>query len=219
MQPQDILDRYRHLRAISTRHHSGALDHLARPAILGRAKDLGLADGSAIVAGSEEEMTLIFDLAIHTVRQGRSRAIDRYAKVVALPAGTDEARVLEAMRQAKFSIWRIERHHDAAGLIVLDVLRGGETWLVDEGLTVSAEPGMAFASRLFWPADFAVTCGIVVPIDVEILQEALFGANWLRYDALGKAADDPRLATALYRGAIEAGMMDDIEFREPGIAA
>jgi hypothetical protein len=50
----EILDRFHQLRAISTCRYSGALDCLARPAILEQ----------ALVAESEEEMTLLFDLAI-----------------------------------------------------------------------------------------------------------------------------------------------------------
>jgi hypothetical protein len=100
----EILDRYRNLRAISTRHHSAALDYLARPAILEQAKHLGLAYGRALFADSEEEMTLIFDLAIHTAKPGRSRAIDRYAKVAVLAPGSDEVHMLEAMREARFSV-------------------------------------------------------------------------------------------------------------------
>ncbi len=138
----EILDRYHQLRAISTRHHSGALDCLARPAILEQAKHLGLAYGQALVAESEEEMTLLFDLAIHTAKPGRSRAIDRYAKSVALQPGSDEELTLEAMRRAKFSLWRVDRRHEAAGVIVADLLRNSETWLVDEGLAFTAEPGM-----------------------------------------------------------------------------
>jgi hypothetical protein len=45
----------------------------------------------ALLVGREEEMTLIFDLAIHTVRQGRSRTIDRYAKAAPPVPGSDEA--------------------------------------------------------------------------------------------------------------------------------
>ena len=92
MQRNEILNRYRHLRAISTRHHGATLDRVARPAILERAKHLGLAYGQTLVAESEEAMTLIFDLAIHTAKSGRSRAIDRYAKAVALSLDPDEAR-------------------------------------------------------------------------------------------------------------------------------
>jgi hypothetical protein len=79
MQQRDILEHYRHLREISTRHQSAALARLAEPTLLEQAKHLGLAYGRALIADSEEEMTLIFDLAIHSAKPGRSRAIDRYA--------------------------------------------------------------------------------------------------------------------------------------------
>jgi hypothetical protein len=220
MQREDILDRYRHLRAISTRHHSAALGCLARPAILQQAKRLGLAYAQALVAESEEEMTLIFDLAIHTAKLGRSRAIDRYAKAVPLSGGSDEARALDAICGARFSVWRIERHHEIAGLIVTDVLRDSKTWLVDEALTISAQPGLAFAGRLCWPAEFAMTCGVVVPVDAEILEDVMLDSPaWLRNADPHQLADDPRFAAAIYRSAIDAGIMDCVEFKEPANAA
>lgn len=45
MPDTELFNRYRCLRAISTRHHSGALGCLARPAILEQARHLGLAYG------------------------------------------------------------------------------------------------------------------------------------------------------------------------------
>jgi hypothetical protein len=136
--------------------------------MLEQAKHLGLAWGQILCAESEAEMTLLFDLAIHTAKPGRSRAIDRYAKSVSLQSGSDEALTLEAMRRARFSVWRIERQHETAGAIVTDLLRDNETWLVDEGLALSAELGMTLASGLCWPADFAMTCGVIVPVDAEL---------------------------------------------------
>jgi hypothetical protein len=74
---EEILDHYRRLRAISTRHHSAALEFVSRQAILEHAKRLGLAMGRMLLAESEEEMTLAFDLALYTAKDGRSRALDR----------------------------------------------------------------------------------------------------------------------------------------------
>jgi hypothetical protein len=220
MQREEILDRYHHLRAISTRHHSAALDCLARSAILERAKLLGLVYGQALVAESEEEMTLIFDLAVHTAKPGRSRAIDRYAKAAALSSGCNEARTLGAICQARFSVWRIKRHHEVAGVIVTDVLRDSETWLVDEALTMCAQPGLAFASRLCWPAEFAMTCGVVVPVDAELLEDVVVDSTtWLRHGEPNQWADDPRFAAAIYRTAIDAGIMESVEFKETTTAA
>lgn len=219
MPDTEVLDRYRCLRAISTRHHSGALGCLARPAILEQARHLGLAYGRTLVAESEEEMTLLFDLAIYTAKLGRSRAIDRYAKSVTVQPGSDEALTLEAMRQARFSLWRVERQHEAAGVIVADVLRNSETWLLDEGLTFSANPGMTVASRLCWPAKFAMTCGVIVPVNVELIEDALYdSAAWLSSADPQRLADDPRFATAIYRIAIATGIMDNVVLQEPAMA-
>ena len=85
MTRDQILQRYRHLRAISTGHHSDALKFLSRQALLEHAKRLGLATGGMLVAESEAEMTLVFDLALYTAKEGRSRALDRYARATPLP--------------------------------------------------------------------------------------------------------------------------------------
>jgi hypothetical protein len=71
MTRDQILERYRHLRAISTGHHSGALKFLPRQALLEHAKRLGLATGGMLVAESEAEMTLVFDLALYTAKEGQ----------------------------------------------------------------------------------------------------------------------------------------------------
>ncbi|MFZ0457280.1 MAG: hypothetical protein WAM17_02320, partial [Rhodoplanes sp.] len=47
----------------------------SRDAILHQARRLGLADGKVLILDSMDELTLAFDLAIHTAPAGRSRAI------------------------------------------------------------------------------------------------------------------------------------------------
>ena len=89
---------------------------------------LGLAQRQMLVAESEEEMALVFDLALYTAREGRSRALDRYARAAQLPPGSDEALMLEAMRHARFSVRRIEHRHETAGLVATDVVREVQDW-------------------------------------------------------------------------------------------
>ena len=177
MTRDQILERYRHLRAISTGHHSGALKFLPRQALLEHAKRLGLAIGGMLVAESEAEMTLVFDLALYTAKERRSRALDRYARATPLPPGSDAARMLEAMRHARFSVWRINRRHETAGLIITDVLREAELWLMDEQLEASAPEGLSFAGRICEPDRFA---------------------------------QDPRFAIAIYRAAIDSGILNNV---------
>jgi hypothetical protein len=210
MTRDEVLQRYRHLRLISIGHHSGALKFLSRQAVLEHAKRLGLATGGMLVAESEAEMTLVFDLALYTAKERRSRALDRYARATPLPPGSDAARVLEAMRHARFSVWRINRRHETTGLIITDVLRETELWLVDEQLEASAPEGLCFAGRICQPDDFAMSCGVVVPVYRELLEEVTLDMlAWRRGDP-ERVAEDPRFALAIYRAAIDSGILNNV---------
>ncbi len=124
MSRDEILARYRQLRAISTRHHTEALKFLSQSALLEQARQLGLAMGKTLVAEGMDELTLAIDLVIFTARPGHSRAIDRYAaRAAQLQPGSSELGVLEAMRRARFSVWRVERRHVTNGKILQDLMR------------------------------------------------------------------------------------------------
>ena len=214
MSRDEILARCRHRRAIATRHHTEALQFLSRSALLEQARQLGLATGKTLVAESVDEFTLVFDLAIYTTRPGHSRAIDRYARAVQLQPGSDELVMLEAMRQARFSVWRVERRHEVVGLIVQDLLRQDEAWLVDEAMERSAPEGMTMAMRLCTPDTFTMTSGIIVPVDREVLEE-VFDEVLPRVRGLpDQVANDRRFATAIYRTAVVRGLMERIGFEE-----
>ena len=210
MTRDQILQRYRHLRVISTGHHSGALKFLSQQALLEHAKRLGLATGSMLVAESEAEMTLVFDLALHTAKERRSRALDRYARATPLPPGSDAARVLEAMRHARFSVWHIKQRHETAGLIITDVLREAEVWLMDEQLEASASEGLSFAGRLCEPDRFAMSCGVVVPVYREMMEEVALDMLAQRRSDPERVSQDPRFAIAIYRAAIDHGSLNNV---------
>jgi hypothetical protein len=213
MTRKDVLARYRHLRAIAMRHNSAALGFVSRQAVLETAKRLGLAEeGRMLVAGSQEEMTLVFDLNLHAAKETRSRALDRYARATPLPPGSDEMRMLDAMRHARFSIWRVERRHETAGLVIRDVLREAEEWLIDEKLEASAPENMAFAGRVCEPDSFAMTCGVIVPVTHDLIEGVTLDTlAWRRSDP-GQVAQDPRFATAIYRAALDSGIMDHVAY-------
>jgi hypothetical protein len=210
MTRDQILERYRHLRAISTDHHSGALKFHSRQALLDHAKRLGLAIGGMLVAESEVEMTLVFDLALYTAKEGRSRALDRYARATPLSPGSDAARMLEAMRHARFSVWRIKQRHETAGLIIADVLREAELWLVDEQLEASASEGLSFAGRICEPDHFAMSCGVVVPVYREMMEEVAIEMLAQQRGNPERVSQDPRFAIAIYRAAIDHGVLNNV---------
>jgi hypothetical protein len=212
----EVLARYHHLREISKRHHSEAMAFLSKDAIVHHARRLGLADGKNLIQCGMNELTLAIDLAIHTASAGRSRAIDRYARSAQLAPGSDEALVLEAMCKARFAVVLMQRRHHAAGVIVTDLFRKTELWLLDEGLEKSLPEGTAYATRYFTPDCFSMTAGVGMPVDLVLLTSALGSApRLLRSRSRAEAVEDRRFAEALYRVAIADGIMARVAYEDP----
>ena len=53
------------------------------------------------------------------------------------------------MCNARFALLSVERRHSSAGLILTDVVREIDLWLMDEGLEISLSEGSEFATRYF----------------------------------------------------------------------
>jgi hypothetical protein len=215
MSREEVLTRYRRLREISKRHQTEAVRYVPHSALLDQARRIGLAVGKTLVAESMDELTLAFDLALYTAPPGRSRGIERYARSAAVPAGSDDEVVLQAMRQARFSVWQVERRHEAVGLVVQDLIRENSLWLVDESLEQTAPEGMSVAMRVIMPEAFAMTCGVIVPVDAMLLDEVfeeVLGRIRGKADAI---ANDRRFATTIYRMAVLEGLMDQVGFVDP----
>lgn len=211
----ELIERYRKLRQISASHNTAAMAYAAGPAVLDRARRLGLGNRRFTFDMTDEEDTLVSDLVVYAAVEGRSRAIDRYAKAAALDPASDEGRTLAAMRQARFSVWQVRRRHETAGLILLDTARETETWLMDLNFEASAPLGASFAGRLFELDGFAMSCGAIVPLDSEMLEDALMS---LPVTGAGPDAlmEDIRTASAIYRAAITEGLMGQVRFRPAG---
>ena len=110
-----------------------------------------------------DEMTYLMDLAVYTAPAGRTRAIERYARSVQFAEGSDEALMLEAMCNDRFTIAIARRRHETAGLILTDTVRNADIWLMDEGLEQSFPDGAAIATRYYTLDRFAMTAGVGVP--------------------------------------------------------
>jgi hypothetical protein len=80
--------------------------------------------------------------------------------------------VLTATRNARFTIWEVERRHSIAGLHVVDVATRDTLWLIDESFEASCRPGHVCASRLIAVDDFVMAAGAFVPVDATVLMEA-----------------------------------------------
>jgi hypothetical protein len=213
----EVLARYRHLREISKRHLSDAMKFLSQDALMHHARRLGLTLGKTLILDNMDELTLAVDLAIHTAPDGRSRAIDRYARSARCAPGSDEALMLAAMRNERFAVIVVQSRHPSVGLIVKDVFRNSEFWLVDEGLEISLPAGAVFATRCYAPDRFVMTAGVGMPVDLGLLVSAVEAAPQLLRKSRVEVIDDRRFAEAVYRAAIADGILEGVAFQEvPG---
>lgn len=210
---RDVRRYYRHLRAICTQHHTAVIPFISQAAFLEQAKRLRLTTDGVFIANSTEALTLVYDLATYVAKPGRSRAIERYARTMHLLPESDEIKVLTAMCRAQFSIWRIEHRHHIYGLVVTDLLRQNEIWLIDESMTASVRNGVRFAGRLCHLEHFAITNGVAVPAVGASMEQAIA-------DAIARGSKDPNhasetanFAADIYRAALDNGAIDRVLFR------
>lgn len=179
-----------------------------------QARRLGAARGRTLTLGSEDELTFVFDLMLYASQGGRKRPLDRYAASQRLEQNSDEARVLSAMLAARFVLIRVERRHPEAGLIVRDLMREQEFWLVDQGLEATAPPGIQLATRVYSPDDFHMAAGVFVPLEGALLRGALERRPLLLRMHPDEAVEDRRFAEAIYREAIRSGVTDRVRFQD-----
>ena len=210
----ELLIRYRRLREIGKRHHSAMLKLLTKDAVTSQARRLGLAQGKMLVLDSVEDLNLVFDLLMYTSQMQRPRALDRYLKSVKLTPEIDEALLLEAMRCAKFSIISCVRHHPAAGLIVKDLFRGIEYWLMDESLEISLPGGAMLATRLYSLDGFTMTAGVAVPLDMALIEQVLADAPQLLRKSPEAIINNRRFAELIYRTAVVSGIMEEVGYQD-----
>jgi hypothetical protein len=150
-----VLARYRRYRDIRMDIQTTALVNIPGSSFLAYAKQIGLSDGKVLFTDDEVELTLAFDLALYTAKAGRTRAIDRCAQRRLPASKPDGALVLQGLQASRFSVFRVLDRCEPAGVLLEDLMRGGATSLLDEGLEQTAEPGEVFAMRVAPIEEFA----------------------------------------------------------------
>jgi hypothetical protein len=206
-----ILGRYRRYSDFRKDIQSAALGNVSESSFLAYARRIGVSDGKVLFA-DESELTLVYDLALYAAQPGRTRAIDRCARKRLTAAQPDEALVLQALQASRFSIFRVIGRSEPAGVLLEDLMRGGTVPLLDQGLERSARPDNVFAMRVAPIEDFVITCGAIVPMDLDTFGGII--AFLTDGDAeLAALADRWRFAASLYELAIRLELMSSIIYR------
>ena len=209
-----LLERYRHLRKLNQRHHSQIIKLITGDAFLSQARRLGMARGKQVILDRPDDTNFVFDLLIYTSTKDRSRAIDRYIRSVQFASDSDERLMAGAMQNDRFAVVRCEGRHPQMGLILRDICRGVDFWLMDEGLENSLPIGAMMATRVYAVEHFHMTAGVLVPLDMDFLQEILMQTPQLMRKPPIELVDDRRFAEAIYKAAFAEGRFNQIAYTE-----
>ncbi len=241
-------ERYRRLAAARARILQAAAMRIPLASIAQQARALSIWDGKRVAPGDEAQLAMAFDLGVLDPLGDHGRGLDRQAKAAPPEPGSDDAVMLEGLMGARFGLWRLlGPHPDGAGGRIAPLSAeeeedpGEVLWLMDRFLA-AAPPGTLFAARLASPpgAGFAMTCGVVVPLDARVLEALLLDLPPRRgpvipsrpapEDAAAVAAllaeraarlrlaalpQDRMLAAKAYRHALDAGLVGPVPGRTP----
>ena len=217
---EELAERYKRLRRVCTElneHLSAAVPQLL---IDQAGEKLGLMRDGALAPGSEDEKSILMDYAVHDCRQDGANAVDRYVADHPPRPGSDEATVLEALRQASFAILRVDQTVEGFGAHVTELLDERRLLLADIWLSRTAKPGLVIAARLMPLGDFVMTTGAQVPLgsgNSQVLKALLrMYDNLFRDEAAGSRSErQADLGGRIIQMALEAGASERIHHRQP----
>lgn len=163
-QHAELLARYKQLRQIGLQLNNRLVNTLSRNILDEGGKRLGILKKNALVLDSEDEMAVLMDYCIHDVRRQGVNAIERYLVESPPSPDSDEMKLLQALRQARYSFFAVESVEPGVGVHVHDLLRDEPLFLIDVGFSQTACPGMILAARVMTPGGIGMTTGAALPV-------------------------------------------------------
>ncbi len=193
--PDEILALYDRRRAVSRRMTDELFMSLDRAAGIEAGRRLGILVGGTLVFANESDTAVFGDAGLFETWTRGENIVRRALRTAPPPEGTPEREVLEAMCDARFSVYVATRTVPGVGVYVEDAFRKGEeTLVVDRGLALSGE-GFVMASRLLPFPEFAITTGAGIPIVTPDAMKEVADALGRRFGPMEIAVIDKSPAT------------------------
>jgi hypothetical protein len=236
--------RYARYAAIRRRLLTEASKRIPLASVASQARALSLWDGKQVRPADEMQLAAVFDLGVLDPVGGHHRAIERQAKAEPPLLGSEEDRMLRALAEARFALYRVIGPRPEGGVVAESFPDGTPLVIWDNHLARGRAPGALIGARLAWPEeDLAMTCGTAVSLDSRAVERLLLGtppqrgpvlpslplpgdgpaldrlvaepAARLRLAALAKG---PGFAAMVYRTTIDLGLMGPVLGRTPAEA-
>jgi hypothetical protein len=209
------IGRYRHLRAISKEIHAAVIRLVPVSVMLDIGRRLGMTQGRTFMLNSTHEFDLVGDIAVYTSHNGRTRALDRFARQARFESGSDEALMLRSAQNAWFTTWLVQGRHETAGVMIEEQFSRQTLRLMDIGHELSVQPGDVFVGRLQPAEDFVMICGVALPVGPALLEELRNVLPSVNLQDARAAFQNPRTTTAWYKAAVRCELFDRLRLIDP----
>ena len=175
-----LLAEYHRFREVSRSLHNRLIKQIPKPVLTSGAERLGLLSPSpggrgeeVLLLEDEYEVSVLMDYCLYHGRQGEDgRTVIAQAIAEAPPAaGSDEERLLQAMQDARFSVFAVEEAVPGLGVHVRDLLRDEAFFLVDIGFSQTADPGLMLAGNVVSLPGLSMTTGAMLPVGRAIVED------------------------------------------------
>lgn len=216
------LARYKHLRRVGLELNNRLVETLSRSVLDEGGKKLGILKRDVLTLDTEDEIAVLMDYCLHDVRRHGVNAVERYLAETPPPAGSDEWVLLQALRQARYSLFVVESAEPGVGVHVRDLLRDEPLFLVDLGLSRTSAVGLVLAARVMAPEGIGMTTGAALPVGVlppgertRFLGRLTAGFRGLDVGNLSPEEAGEWTATVI-RTCLRQGAAERIAYVEPG---
>ena len=215
----EVLRTYRRLRNVLTDMNKEFVRQLPKKSLMECAKKLGLAKGKVMVFNNPDETSVLFDYFLYNSRTRGKTAMEHYAAQTPPPPGSDEMTVLRASIDSFFSVFQVRQVYKGRGVLLYDIFKEDEVFLMDIGLGDTGVVKMALAGRILPLADFHMSTGALLPLWAELVLEAVgpIMDKWLlQHPDMGRTKLSPALdanfSAQLIRAALRAGAIGAINY-------
>jgi hypothetical protein len=218
---------------------NAAAKRIPLASLAAQARALQLWRHNQVEPGSEEQLGCVLDLGVFSPVGGHKPALERVLNAaIQPPEGSADAAMLDAFTRARFGLFRIGERDPRGGITLHDICTGQDVWVMDPNMAETGVSGTLLGARLAWPEEFALTCGVLCPVDVRVLLYLMENrpphqgpvhqfvplqphdpmVDRLLEEAaaparLAEMAKDPLLAANAYRAALDLGLYGPVPGR------
>lgn len=210
------LKEYQTYRSVGQDLNTRLIKQLPRAAIEECGKKLGVWKRGTLILGGEDELSVLMDYALFHFSRNDVNAVSRFLKMSPPDESSMEMTLLQAMLKAHYSLFSVKAIHANKGLVLSDLLRDNEIFLIDLSMSRTAMPGMLFMGHVLPMPNFHMTSGAFMPVPESIMDDTLPAIvdKFYKEGEVLSPGQEAAFAAQVIRVALQADAMGKMHYQD-----